>query len=160
MGLPLAVSFEGRLARDRMVFMLKLEILLVFSTALTIVFVTGQSIYVKLFFATLVGLSLALVMKDRLEKTGRKLRRDVVRSVTQRGNDWFFFLPMTPSFSFTANGFEVEAVSEDMVLVRFFDWKPWKIGQKLLVLYDMGGKVLAVRDLRLPIQLEVLKKLV
>ncbi len=160
MGLPLAVSFEDRLVRDRMVFMLKLEILLIFFTALIIVSVTGQNIYLKMFFATLTGFSFALVIKDRLEKAGRKLRRAVVKSVKHRGNDLFFPLPMTPFFSFTANGFEVEAVSEDMVLVRFFDWKPWKIGQKLLILYDVRGKVLAVRDLRLPVKLEVLKKLV
>ncbi|MEM4410714.1 MAG: hypothetical protein QXT61_03315, partial [Candidatus Caldarchaeum sp.] len=101
-----------------------------------------------------------LVVKDRLEKTGRRLKRAVVRSVKHRCNDWFFFLPMTPSFSFTANGFEVEAVSEDMTLVKFFDYRPWKVGQKLLVLSDIRGKVLAVRDMKLPVRIDVLKKLV
>ncbi|MEM1945691.1 MAG: hypothetical protein QXU87_09750 [Candidatus Caldarchaeum sp.] len=159
MGLPFAVSFEGRLQRDRMALILKLEVLTIFSTALAVVFLTGQHFFVKLFFTIPTALSVFLVVKDRLEKTGRKLKRAVVKSVRHRGNDWFFFLPMTPSFSFTANGFEVEAVSEDMTLVKFLDCRPWKVGQKLLVLSDIKGKVLAVRDMKLPIRIDMLKKL-
>ncbi|MEM4281450.1 MAG: hypothetical protein QW470_03925 [Candidatus Caldarchaeum sp.] len=160
MGLPFAVSFEGRLQRDRMAFILKLEVLTIFSAALAVVFLTGQDSLLKLFFTIPTSLSVLLVVKDRLEKTGRRLKRAVVRSVKHRCNDWFFFLPMTPSFSFTANGFEVEAVSEDMTLVKFFDYRPWKVGQKLLVLSDIRGKVLAVRDMKLPVRIDVLKKLV
>lgn len=159
MGLSYAVSFEGRLRRDRMSLMLKLEILVIFSTALAVLYLTEQPQLAKLFFAALTAVSVFLVAKDRVEKAGRRLRRAVVRSVKQRGNDWFFFLPMTPSFAFTANGYEVEAVSEDMTVLRFFDWRPWRTGQKLLVLSDIRGKVLAVRDFSSPVKMEVLRKL-
>ncbi|MCS6769846.1 MAG: hypothetical protein NZ570_05365 [Candidatus Caldarchaeum sp.] len=159
MGLSYAVSFEGRLRRDRMSLMLKLEILVIFSTALAVLYLTEQPQLAKLFFAALTAVSVFLVAKDRVEKAGRRLRRAVVRSVKQRGNDWFFFLPMTPSFAFTANGYEVEAVSEDMTVLKFFDWRPWRTGQKLLVLSDIRGKVLAVRDFSSPVKMEVLRKL-
>ncbi|MDW7978287.1 MAG: hypothetical protein RMH74_05740 [Candidatus Caldarchaeum sp.] len=159
MGMSYAVSFEGRLRRDRMSLMLKLEILVIFSTALAVLYLTEQPQLAKLFFAALTAVSVFLVAKDRVEKAGRRLRRAVVRSVKQRGNDWFFFLPMTPSFAFTANGYEVEAVSEDMTVLRFFDWRPWRTGQKLLVLSDIRGKVLAVRDFSSPVKMEVLRKL-
>lgn len=159
MGLSYAVSFEGRLRRDRMSLMLKLEILVIFSTALAVLYLTEQPQLAKLLFAALTTVSVFLVAKDRVEKAGRRLRRAVVRSVKQRGNDWFFFLPMTPSFAFTANGYEVEAVSEDMTVLRFFDWRPWRTGQKLLVLSDIRGKVLAVRDFSSPVKMEVLRKL-
>ncbi|MCS7138102.1 MAG: hypothetical protein NZ941_07020 [Candidatus Caldarchaeum sp.] len=159
MGMSYAVSFEGRLRRDRMSLMLKLEILVIFSTALAVLYLTEQPQLAKLFFAALTAVSVFLVAKDRVEKAGRRLRRAVVRSVKQRGNDWFFFLPMTPSFAFTANGYEVEAVSEDMTVLRFFDWRPWRTGQKLLILSDIKGKVLAVRDFSSPVKMEVLRKL-
>lgn len=66
---------------------------------------------------------------------------------------------MTPSFAFTVSGYEVEAVSEDFTVVRFFDWRPWKTGQRLLVLSDIRGKVLAVRDFASPVGLDVVRRL-
>ncbi|MEM4343171.1 MAG: hypothetical protein QXT91_02430, partial [Candidatus Caldarchaeum sp.] len=101
MGLSCALSFEGRLRRDRMVFILKLEILVIFSTALAFLYLAAYDFPVMMFFTGLTAFAVFLVVKDRVEKAGRRLRRAVVRSVKHSGNDWFFFLPMTPSFTFT-----------------------------------------------------------
>ncbi|MEM2095284.1 MAG: hypothetical protein QXX19_03295 [Candidatus Caldarchaeum sp.] len=159
MGLSCALSFEGRLRRDRMVFILKLEILVIFSTALAFLYLAAYDFPVMMFFTGLTAFAVFLVVKDRVEKAGRRLRRAVVRSVKHSGNDWFFFLPMTPSFTFTVSGYEVEAVSEDFTVVRFFDWRPWKTGQRLLVLSDIKGKVLAVRDFASPVRIDVVRRL-
>jgi len=160
MGIPHAMSFELRLRRDRSAFLLKLELFLVFAGGLAAVVLLEQSVWVRLVFTFLACLGVCLVLFDRLGRAGRRLRRAVVRSVKHRGGELFFFLPMVPSFSFNLSGFVVEAVTEDMKLVRFFDWRPWKIGQKLLVLHDIKGRVLAVRDIQRPVSLEVLRKLI
>jgi len=160
MGIPYATSFELRLRRDRSTFLLKLELLTIFTGGLVIVFLSEQGILVRMAFTFLACLGLCLVLLDRLGRAGRRLRRAVVRSVKHKGGELFFFLPMVPSFSFNISGFIVEAVTEDMRLVKFFDWRPWKIGQKLLVLHDIRGRVLAVRDLQRPVSLEVLRKLI
>jgi len=155
-----AVSFERRLLRDRLSFLLKLEVLTIFAGALILSILLNAHILLKAVFLGLASAMLMVVVWDRVEKAGRKLKRAVVRSVKRRGEDWFFFLPYTPSFAFTQTRFEIEAVSEDMTLVRFHDWRPWKVGEKILLLCDVRGKVLAVRDMRRPVRLEVLMKLV
>lgn len=159
MRIPPAMSFEVRLRRDRAAWFLKLEVLGVFAGALAVSMLVGLDAVLQMVFASLAGLGVYVALADRLGRAGRRLRRAMVRSVKHVGSDLFFFLPMTPSFSYTISGFEVEAVTEDMRLVRFFDWRPWKTGQKLLVLHDVRGRVLAVRDVRSPVPLEILRKL-
>ncbi|MDJ0271155.1 MAG: hypothetical protein QXN23_06975 [Candidatus Caldarchaeum sp.] len=154
-----AVSFESRLQRDKMAFLLKLELLVISAAALFALFLTNQSPWLRLLFTVLTCVALIVVLRDRLERAGRRLRRAVVRSVKSRGGEWFFFLPMSTPFSFNAEGYEVVAISEDLRVVRFIDWKPWKIGQQILILSDVKGRVLAVRDIRKPVRLELVKRL-
>ncbi|MCS6783606.1 MAG: hypothetical protein N3H84_00345 [Candidatus Caldarchaeum sp.] len=159
MATSFAVSFENRIRRDRTIFILKLEFLIIFTSAFVVLSITNQHILLKTVFAGLASATFFILLKDRLQRAGRRLRRAVVRSVRYAGPDWFFFLPVNQPFSLNPAGYEIEAVSEDFRLIRFLDWKPWKIGQQLLVLSDVSGKVLAVRDIRQPLKLELLKNL-
>lgn len=159
MAVPFAVSFETRIRRDRLSFIIKLEFLIIIMSVLVFLFITNQHLLLKAAFSLLASVSLLIVLKDRLEKAGRRLKRAVVLAVRSRGPEWFFMFPTSHPFSFNAVGYVVEAISEDMHLIRFADWKPWKVGQKLLVLSDMSGKVLAIRDIRHPVRLELLKRL-
>lgn len=154
-----AVSFENRARRDKLAFIIKLEFLVIFVSVLAVLFLVNQNPLLKIVFSLLASVSLLLVLKDRLQRAGRRLKRAVVRSVKCRGAEGLFFLPMGHPFTLTGMGYEIEAVSEDLRLVRFLDWRPWKVGQQLLVLLDIKGRILAVRDIRNPLRLELLKQL-
>lgn len=159
MAVTFAVSFENLIRRDRLIFIIKLEFLVILCAVSVVLFATGQNFLLKAVFSLLTFVALLTVLRDRLRKAGRRLRRAVIRAVRVKGRETFPFIPAGHPFNLAAAGYEIEAVSEDFRLVKFLDWKPWKIGQQILVLFDVKGKVLAVRDIKHPLKVELLKKL-
>ncbi|MEM4416579.1 MAG: hypothetical protein QXD32_00805 [Nitrososphaerota archaeon] len=152
-------SFEERVLRDHFSLVLLLEI----STALAAAFVFSAVLRITFIAVAVLGSAasalLVLTLIRMWQVKSRKLALAEVKALRQVGWGGGLFLPWAPMFSLGWRGYEVEVETRDMGRLRFLDWKPHRVGDKLLLLLDRAGNVLAVNGIRQPIRLELLRKL-
>lgn len=156
--LPIATSVERLLLRDRYTRILAAEMLALLSTlsASVHIFIGDETISLSL----LVPIILVVISWIRWET--RRKRRFMkifqvkrVHSITlplTLGNTTHFAPLICTRFE------AVEAVNESMT-VRYVDYEDRRVGEKVLLIFDGGGRVLAVAPLDRPPRLDVVSRL-
>ncbi|MEM1944392.1 MAG: hypothetical protein QW756_04025 [Nitrososphaerota archaeon] len=160
MARALVLSFEERARRDALQLVFLTEITVILAAAFLAAALFRQHMAITLFLGLASSTSLAYLLLHESRRETRRLALAEVRSLRQLGYNGVFFLPWSPMFSLAWSGYEVEVITSELGKAVFIDWRPRKVGERLLILLDRSGSVLAVTGLRQPVRLDTLRKLV
>ncbi len=155
-----ALSFEERIRRDTLsaILLVETSLILAASFLATVLLRQHQALIIAL--GVLASVSLIILLGREASRARRRLALAEVKSVKQLGFSDILFLPWAPQFRIGGSSYEVEIWAQTIGRAVFLDWRPYKVGEKILILLDRAGNLIAVNSLSRPVWVETLKKLV
>jgi len=157
--LPPALSFEGRLKYYRLMRAFTFEINAILWGATAALLFLQQHSAIILATASMAVLATTYAVLYELRRRRRRLRMGTVSSVREIRREHGLYVPFVPFMALTFRQFEVEVTCDKDFVVRYVDCEPRRVGDRVLLLLDHVGNVLAVNPLNRLISLDMLKKL-
>jgi hypothetical protein len=154
-----ALSFEERIRRDTLSTILVVETSIILAASFLAAALLRQHPALIITLGAAASASLIITLAREVARSGRRLALAEVKSIKQLGYNNTLFLPWSPMFTLAWSWYEVEVYANNAGKVFFIDWRPHRVGDRILVLVDRSGKVVAVNSLRQPVSVERLRKL-
>ncbi len=152
------LSFEEIVKNDRLVRVFLIEVnVILWGVTLALLFLEHEPLLIAIVLATASAFTFLMF---RIEN--RRRRRRLVMGIVVESREMKYRtdlrIPYAPTASLIYRIYDVNILCDDKTNVRYFDKRRREIGERVLVLLDHQGRLLAVSAKDKPVSLDILRK--